>query len=164
MIKFISIMFVTLILFISYSQNHIILNDFVFEMQNFPCDCSIIKPQENEPLPFNIPTNPYIFSDTSFTNFTTYMLKTDELNSSIKTALFSVYKCKNEIGINGIEFESTVDAKKCEAILKSLESDTLRFNVFRNKNIVIHLWRDDVTDSCFYEFRKLILEKLNIEN
>ena len=90
--------------------------------------------------------------------------RVDELNISIKTVLFSVYQCKNEIGINGIEFEKTVDAERCEAILKSLESDTLRFNVFRNKNVVIHLWRDDVTDSCFYKFRELILEKLNIEN
>lgn len=152
------------ILLNSCSQSHMILNDFVFEMQSFPCNCSIIEPSENEPLPFNIPNNPYISSDTSFTRLATYLLKTDELNSSIKTALFSVYQCKNEIGINGIEFDKIVNAEKCEVILKNLKSDTARFNVFRNKNIVIQLWRDDVTDSCYYKFRELILERLEIDH
>lgn len=148
-------------LIVSCSQKQIRLTDFIFEPQYLPNECSIIKPTANDPLPFNIPDNPYASSDTSFTKLATQLLKVAELNSTIKTALFSVYQCKNEIGINGIEFENVTDAEKCELILNKLETDTLRFDVFRNKNIVIHLWRDDITDSCYYDFKKLIKDKLN---
>ena len=155
------ILFIAMLI-ISCSQKQIRLNDFIFEPQYIPNECSIVKPTANEPLPFNIPDNPCVSSDTSFTKLAALLLETDELNSTIKTALFSVYQCKNEIGINGIEFENVTDAKKCELILNKLETDTLRFNVFRNKNIVIHLWRDDIIDSCYYDFEKLIKDRLNL--
>ena len=73
-----------------------------------------------------------------------------------------MYQCKNEIGINGIKFKTIKDAEKCEKIIKAAITDTTRFSVFRNMNIVIHLWRDDVTDSCYDDFSRMIRDRLNL--
>lgn len=58
------------------------------------------------------------------------------------------------------EFDSDSLANRAAEILKNELTDTLRFAVFNNGRIVLQLWRDDNTDSCFYELEELVRYRL----
>lgn len=156
-----SLMIILCSILLSSCANRLILRDFIFEEQELPVNCRIVPIRSGEELPCGVKSNPLISTERQFLNCFSMMLVRDEsLAAATHSALFSLYIEKGEVGIFGLEFDSDASASKAAELLLNENVDTQRFSVFQKGQIVIFLWRDDLTDTCFYGLKELIKARI----
>ena len=157
--KLIYIFLFSMILINCEKPKDLSLEDFIFGSNDLSETCTLVPYDDS--FPFGIQSNPFISSDPEFLDlFTTLLFKDSTLSKSVHSVLFSLYFGKNEFGLNGTEFDSDSLANRAAEILKIELTDTFRFAVFNKGRIVLQLWRDDNTDSCFYELEELVRYRL----
>jgi len=145
------------VVFLSSCREPLTLAGFIFKDQELPGNCRIVSVKPGEELPCGIKSNPFVSSERQFLDCFARMLVDDEsLVAATRSALFSLYKEKGEIGVCGLEFDSETSASQTATLLREKNTDVKRFAIFQKGRIAILLWRDDETDTCFDRLKEAI--------
>ena len=133
------------------------LKDFVFDEKDLPQRCIAREVKSNSILPCGINQNHYISSDQSYLDcFAASAITDSNLIPKVKSALFSVYQCQNEIGIFAFEMDSKKTAEFTVQRMQKLKPDNEYLRSIQVGRIALFLWQDGGDNDSFDEFQTLI--------
>ncbi len=148
-------------IFLSSCEEPLTLAGFIFKNQELPGNCRRVSVKPGEKLPCGVKSNPFVSSERQFLDCFARMLVDDEsLVAATRSALFSLYREKGEIGICGLEFDSETSASQAAVLLRKKNTNIKRFAIFQKGRIVILLWRDDETDTSFDRLKEMIVARI----
>ena len=123
--------------FLSSCEEPLTLAGFIFKNQELPGNCRRVSVKPGEELPCGVKGNPFVSSERQFLDcFARMLVEVDDesLVAATRSALFSLYREKGEIGICGLEFESETSASQAAVLLRKKNTVVCRGNPYAETN------------------------------
>jgi hypothetical protein len=108
--------------------------------------------------------NPYLSTDAEFVDAIAHGASQGRLGGEgIRAALYALYFGESELGLYGLEVASTADADRLEGALRGIwaYNESLgRARVHREGKVLVVLWNDGVSPSCWEAVNAGVVERL----
>ncbi len=160
---FLIVLITSMLLTACQTENHtreLKLSDFIFEAKSLGDECSLaVTTAEGETK-----GNPVLSSEHEYVKNVTSQWVNEELASSARTILISVYQGEDEsggVGLFGIGFNSKSAANSAAKLLKREHPKESCNVIYQEDDIVIWLWQDnDRTNECFKKLQDLVEKEI----
>jgi hypothetical protein len=111
-----------------------------------------------------IPENPHVSTDAAFVAVIARNGSQGSLGrEGIRSALYALYREKNELGFYGLEAESAADADQWEEGLRKRWANNVRMGraqVHRKGLVLVVVWTDGVSPECWQAVNARVVERL----
>ncbi len=108
--------------------------------------------------------NPYLSTDAEFVDAIAHCSSQGRLGGEgIRAALYALYLGESELGLYGLEAASTADADRLEGAVRGVwaYNESLgRARVHREGKVLVVVWNDGVSPSCWEAVNAGVLERL----
>src|SRR5687767_14222023 len=115
--------------------------------------------------PALIPGNPHVSTDAAFVAVIARNGSQGRLGGEgIRSALYALYREKNELGFYGLEAVSAADADRWEEALRKIWAHNGRLNrarVHRKGLVLVVVWTDGVSPECWEAVNAKVVERLS---
>ncbi len=112
-----------------------------------------------------IPENPHVSTDAAFVAVIARNGSQGSLGrEGIRSALYALYREKNELGFYGLEAESAPEADRWEEALRKISAHNVRAGiaqVHRKGLLFVVVWTDGVSPECWKAVNASIVERLS---
>ena len=112
-----------------------------------------------------IPGNPHVSTDAAFVAVIARNGSQGSLGrEGIRSALYALYREKNELGFYGLEAVSAADADRWEEALRKIWAHNVRLGiaqVHRKGLVLVVVWTDGVSPECWKAVNASIVERLS---
>ena len=112
-----------------------------------------------------IPENPHVSTDAAFVAVIARNGSQGSLGrEGIRSALYALYREKNELGFYGLEAVSAADADRWEKAIREIWANNGRLNrarVHRKGLVLVVVWTDGVSPECWEAVNASIVERLS---
>jgi len=112
-----------------------------------------------------IPENPHVSTDAAFVAVIARNGSQGSLGrEGIRSALYALYREKNELGFYGLEAKSEADADQREKGLRDVWANNGRLNlarVHRQGLVLVVVWTDGVSPECWEAVNAKVVERLS---
>lgn len=155
--KVLALIILSLFLIPRASNTELSLEDFIFSDRELPKGVQLKAVGENDRLPCQITTNPFISDDRSFLDCFARAFTRDSISTkNISRALFSVYKEQSEIGLFALETDSEETAAQILNEMNTNIPEGDSSEIIQTANLVLWLWHDRARTKAFDELKILI--------
>ena len=111
-----------------------------------------------------IPENPHVSTDAAFVAVIARNGSQGSLGrEGIRSALYALYREKNELGFYGLEAVSAADADRWEEALRKIWAHNVRLGiaqVHRKGLVLVVVWTDGVSPECWKAVNAKVVERL----
>ena len=111
-----------------------------------------------------IPENPHVSTDAAFVAIIARNGSQGSLGrEGIRSALYALYREKNELGFYGLEAVSAADADRWEEALRKIWAHNVRLGiaqVHRKGLVLVVVWTDGVSPECWEAVNTRVVERL----
>jgi len=111
-----------------------------------------------------IPENPHVSTDAAFVAVIARNGSQGSLGrEGIRSALYALYREKNELGFYGLEAVSAADADRWEEALRKIWAHNVRLGiaqVHRKGLVLVVVWTDGVSPECWEAVKAKVVERL----
>ena len=112
-----------------------------------------------------IPENPHVSTDAAFVAVIARNGSQGSLGrEGIRSALYALYREKNELGFYGLEAVSAADADRWEEALRKIWAHNVRLGiaqVHRKGLVLVVVWTDGVSPECWKAVNASVVERLS---
>lgn len=113
-----------------------------------------------------IPENPHVSTNTEFVGAVVRNASRSSLNTEgIRSALYALYREKNDLGFCGLEAVSAADADRWEGEMRKIWAHNVRLGlarVYRKGLVVVLVWTHGVSPECWEAANAKVVERLAI--
>ena len=111
-----------------------------------------------------IPENPHVSTDAAFVAVIARNGSQGSLGrEGIRSALYALYREKNDLGFYGLEAVSAADADQWEEALRKIWSNNMsmgRAQIHRKGLVLVVVWTDGVSPECWKAVNAKVVERL----